>query len=100
MTESILSNLEQETYQYILDVLSSNKKSNDICLDNFAKAYIECKKILNNPAGGFPNNMFEQIEGYLETASKSSNEGLGEIISKAISQLKSLVTALKESLTK
>ncbi len=95
MTETILLNLEQETYQYIHDVLSGNKNTNDICLENFAKAYIEYEKILNNPTGKFPDDVFEQIEKYLEIASKNSNRGFGEIISKAIPQLKTLVTALK-----
>ena len=67
------SNVANEVRQYILDVLSGKRKTDDKCLDNFAKA----------------------IRKY-----ENSNCIFGEIIDNSISQMKAAVEKLKLNIKK
>ena len=94
----LISNFADEVRQYILDVLSGKKKTEDKCLDNYAKAARKYVELTNKSEGEATEEELNQIEKYLEDATLHINCGFGEIIDNAISQLKAEVEELRISI--
>lgn len=95
----LISNFADEVRQYILDVLSGKKKTEDKCLDNYAKAARKYVELTNKSEGEATEEELKQIEKYLEDATQHIiNCGFGEMIDNAISQLKAEVEELRISI--
>ena len=94
----VVSNFAEEVRQYVLDVMKGKKKTEDKCLDNFAKAARSYESLLNKPQGEISEEELEEIEDYLAKATKYNSCGFGEIIDNSISQLKSSVEKLRQEI--
>lgn len=94
----LISNFADEVRQYILDVLSGKKETEDKCLDNYAKAVRKYVELANKSEDDVTEEELNQIENFLEDATIHINCGFGEMIDNAISQLKAEVEELKISI--
>lgn len=94
----LISNFADEVRQYILDVLSGKKKTEDKCLDNYAKAARKYVELTNKSESEATEEELNQIEKHLRDATLHINCGFGEIIDNAISQLKAEVEVVRTSI--
>ena len=81
-----------------MDVLSGREKTEDKCLDNYAKAARKYVELTNKSESETTEEELNQIEKHLGDATLHINCGFGEIIDNAISQLKAEVEELKISI--
>ncbi len=83
-------------HNYLKDVLSGNRETDDKCLENYAKASRNVTDVMNNKyEGNNKDKKLDEAEEFLNEADKHKDEGFGPVLEDAISSLSEEIKKLR-----
>lgn len=81
---------------YLRDVLSGQRKTDDKCLENYAKASRNVTDVMNNKyEGNNKDKKLDEAEEFLNEADKHKDEGFGPVLEDVIPSLRDEIKKLR-----